>query len=420
MLRKDSTTFSIGEEPLGKVRGHDLELYLDVERPYPPMLRRPPYPESLETRREIEKHINELLDMDVIRKIGHNEIVGITTPVLITWQDSKSRLCEDSRALNNYTKADRYPIPKISHALYKLGKAKYMTKMDCMKGFQQNGIKPNSLKLLRIICHIGIYEYTRMQFGIKNAPAHFQRMMDKIFQEEIFEGWMVVYIYDIITYSEEWEDHVKYIDRVLNKSTPINLKISLKKCNFGQKELLSLGHKVPGLILAIDQNKVAAVPQKPVPNNIKEIQSFLVKLKDSESRYGATQTECLCLVWALGKPHYYLEGTVFEVYTDCTALRYLLNMKNNNRHMLRCQIAIQEYRGDITIIYKESKSHTNANDLRKWPLDNVKSNPAYDPELAAKIPIHFMEIDRRKNFRFSEWAPGSSTPESGDTGSEGK
>ncbi|MBW0487276.1 hypothetical protein O181_026991, partial [Austropuccinia psidii MF-1] len=106
MLRKNRPEFSIGEELLGKIRGHDIELYLDVERPYPPMLRRPPYPESMESRKEIEKHINELLDMDVIRKIGHNEIVEITTPVLITWHDGKSRLWGDFRALNNYTKAD--------------------------------------------------------------------------------------------------------------------------------------------------------------------------------------------------------------------------------------------------------------------------------------------------------------------------
>ncbi|MBW0494824.1 hypothetical protein O181_034539 [Austropuccinia psidii MF-1] len=72
MLRKNRPAFSIGEEPLGKIRGHDIELYLDVERPYPPMLRRPPYPESLETRKEIDKHINELLEIDFIRKIGHN------------------------------------------------------------------------------------------------------------------------------------------------------------------------------------------------------------------------------------------------------------------------------------------------------------------------------------------------------------
>ncbi|MBW0489901.1 hypothetical protein O181_029616 [Austropuccinia psidii MF-1] len=73
----------------------------------------------------------------------------------------------------------------------------------------------------------------------------------------------------------------------------------------------------------------------------------------------------------------------------------------------------------MTIIYKEGKIHTNADGLRRWPLDNVKSNPDYDPEVATKIPIHFLEIDRRKNFRLSEWAPECGTPDSEDTESEG-
>ncbi|MBW0547278.1 hypothetical protein O181_086993 [Austropuccinia psidii MF-1] len=260
-----------------------------------------------------------------------------------------------------------------------------------------------------------------MPFGIKNASAHFKRMMDTIFQEEILKGWMVA-----------WDDHVQYIDRVLSKCTPNNLKISLKKCNFGQQELLALGHKVSGLSLAIDQNKVAAVLQNPVPKSIKEMQYFVGfasyyrnhiknfshiaislykvcsidvvfeitkerrdvyerikyeltnapvlifpdfelpfklyidavfiqglgaalhqrqivvgeptegvicyisrQLKDSEARYAATRTECLCLVWALEKRHYYLEGAVFKVYTDCTALKSLLNMNTTNRHILR-------------------------------------------------------------------------------------
>ncbi|MBW0489432.1 hypothetical protein O181_029147 [Austropuccinia psidii MF-1] len=122
---------------------------------------------------------------------------------------------------------------------------------------------------------MGIYEYTRMPFGIRNAPAHFQRMMDTLCQEEILEGWMVVYIDEIIIYSEKLEDHVEYIYRLPSNCTSIKLKVSLKKCNFGQQELRALGHKVSGLSLAIDQNKVAAVLQKPVPKNIKEMKSFL-------------------------------------------------------------------------------------------------------------------------------------------------
>ncbi|MBW0555147.1 hypothetical protein O181_094862 [Austropuccinia psidii MF-1] len=145
ILRKNRPEFAIGEECLGKIRGHDIELYLDAARPYPPILRRSSYSECLKTRKKIEKHPNELLGMDVIRKIRHNKIVEITTPVLITWHDGNSRLCWDFRALNNYTKADRYPIPRIPNALDKLEKAKYLTKMDCMEGFHQNGVRTNSM-----------------------------------------------------------------------------------------------------------------------------------------------------------------------------------------------------------------------------------------------------------------------------------
>ncbi|MBW0533107.1 hypothetical protein O181_072822 [Austropuccinia psidii MF-1] len=92
-------------------------------------------------------------------------------------------------------------------------------------------------------------------------------------------------------------------------------------------------------------------------------------------------------------------------------------MKTTNRHMLRWQIDSQEYRGNMTIVYKEGERYTNADGLSRWPLDNFKSNPAYDPEVAAKIPFHFMEIYRKKNFRFYECAPEGGTP---DSDSEGK
>ncbi|MBW0562958.1 hypothetical protein O181_102673 [Austropuccinia psidii MF-1] len=73
----------------------------------------------------------------------------------------------------------------------------------------------------------------------------------------------------------------------------------------------------------------------------------------------------------------------------------------------------------MTIIYQQVKSHTNADGLSRWLLDNVTSNPDYEPEVAAKIPIHLMEIDRNKSFRFSECAPERGTSHSGHTNSEG-
>ncbi|MBW0519849.1 hypothetical protein O181_059564 [Austropuccinia psidii MF-1] len=107
ILRKNKIAFAIGGECLGNVRGHNIGLHLDVERPYSPILRRPPYQEILETRKEVEKRYNEQLDMYVIRNIGCNEIVEVTTPVLINWHDGKSRFFGDFGELKYYTKADR-------------------------------------------------------------------------------------------------------------------------------------------------------------------------------------------------------------------------------------------------------------------------------------------------------------------------
>ncbi|MBW0565636.1 hypothetical protein O181_105351 [Austropuccinia psidii MF-1] len=116
------------------------------------------------------------------------------------------------------------------------------------------------------------------------------------------------------------------------------------------------------------------------------------QLKDSEARYGKSQTEYLCLIWDLEKLHYYLEGSVFDVYTDCTAIKYLFNKKTTNRHMLRLKIAIQEYRGHMNITYNKLKSHTNADGLSRWPLGNSKRDPSYDPEGEAKIPMENLQI----------------------------
>ncbi|MBW0481260.1 hypothetical protein O181_020975 [Austropuccinia psidii MF-1] len=83
--------------------------------------------------------------------------------------------------------------------------------------------------------------------------------------------------------------------------------------------------------------------------------------------------------------------------------------------MLSKQIAIQEYRANMTIIEKEFKSHTNADGLSRWPLNNFKRNPDYDPEVSGRFPIHSMEIDRRKNFKFSEWKAEFGTSDSDET-----
>ncbi|MBW0533088.1 hypothetical protein O181_072803 [Austropuccinia psidii MF-1] len=117
------------------------------------------------------------------------------------------------------------------------------------------------------------------------------------------------------------------------------------------------------------------------------------QIKPTEARYGASPMECICLVWALEKLHYYLDGSVFEVITDCNAVQSLINMKTPNSHMLRWQIAIQEYRGNMTIVHKAGNIHKNSDGLSRWELPNKPDNPAYVPTgTELQIPIEGINI----------------------------
>ncbi|MBW0530665.1 hypothetical protein O181_070380 [Austropuccinia psidii MF-1] len=100
----------------------------------------------------------------------------------------------------------------------------------------------------------------------------------------------------------------------------------------------------------------------------------------TEARYGASQMEYLCLVWALKKLHHYLDGTVFDVITHCNAVKYLLKMKTPNRNMLRWQISIQEYRGNMTIVHKSGNICKTSDGSGRWVWANTPENPAWVPQ----------------------------------------
>ncbi|MBW0462251.1 hypothetical protein O181_001966 [Austropuccinia psidii MF-1] len=100
----------------------------------------------------------------------------------------------------------------------------------------------------------------------------------------------------------------------------------------------------------------------------------------TEARYGASQMECLCPVWDLEKLNYYIYGSVFEVIADCNSMISLLKIKAPGRHMLKWQIFIQEYTGNMTIVHKSENIPNNADVLRRWALLNTPDSPSYVPE----------------------------------------
>ncbi|MBW0540959.1 hypothetical protein O181_080674 [Austropuccinia psidii MF-1] len=138
--------FASDNEPLGTIKGHEDDITLNIDRPYPPVLRRPAYPVSNRAREALEKNIQQLIQLGVLRQVGHNDEVEVTTPVIIYWHNDKSRMVGNFRPLNTYTVPDRYPIPRTQESLNQLSKAKYITSMDGLKGFHQNSLTPKSRK----------------------------------------------------------------------------------------------------------------------------------------------------------------------------------------------------------------------------------------------------------------------------------
>ncbi|MBW0494956.1 hypothetical protein O181_034671, partial [Austropuccinia psidii MF-1] len=172
--------------------GHEVDITLNTDRPYPPVLIRKAYLASPRAREAVEEQIQELIQLGVLRKVGHNEEVEVKTPAIIAWHKDQSRTVGDFRALYTYTVPDSYPIPRTQETLTQLFKAKYITSMDALKGVHQNFLMPKAKRLLRIITHCVIYEYLRMPFGMKNSPSHYQIMMNTIFPTESSKGWLII------------------------------------------------------------------------------------------------------------------------------------------------------------------------------------------------------------------------------------
>ncbi|MBW0579386.1 hypothetical protein O181_119101 [Austropuccinia psidii MF-1] len=155
----------------------------------------------------------------------------------------------------------------------------------------------------------------------------------------------------------------------------IPLKLYIDSCGDGLGEAL---------------NQVQIIDDKPTEGPVCYISR---QIKPAEARYSASQMECLCLAWSLEKLHYHLDGSVFEVITDCNAVKSLLDMKNPNRNMLRWQIAIHEYRGNINIVHKAGNTHKNSDGLSRLALANTPDNQEYVPlEAEPHIPIEGINI----------------------------
>jgi len=185
----------------------------------------------------------------------------------------KSNTETDFKRLNAVTISDTYPIPDItSTTLSSLGEAKLFTTLDLTSGFHQNHMKEFDIPKTAFSTLNGKYEFLRLPFGLKNAPAVFQRMIDDVLH---IGKICYVFIDDIIVFSKDYESHWRNLRAVFKKLRQAKLQVNLEKTQLLRIQVEFLGYVVTTDGIHADEKKVRAIKDMPPPTNLKELKSFL-------------------------------------------------------------------------------------------------------------------------------------------------
>jgi transposase InsO family protein len=194
--------------------------------------------------------------------------------VLVKKKDGTKRMAIDYRRLNAATIPMTEPIPLPEVMFAHLQGARIFSKMDLLKGFWQIPVKKGSRPYLAFATPLGLKQPTRMPFGIRNAPAVFQREMQRVLKDKLYKGVMV-YIDDILIYSATADEHEVLVEWVLRRLQEEGYYAHPDKCEFFRDEVEFLGHVISAAGVAVQQHKVQRVREWPVPQTKKDVKSFL-------------------------------------------------------------------------------------------------------------------------------------------------
>ena len=228
-----------------------------------------PYRVSPMKKELLDKEVQYMLKNDIIEESQSN---WSSPCILVPKHDGGFRFCTDFRKVNDKTKSDSFPIPRIADCIDQIGNAKFVSTFDMLKGYWQVPLTQRAREISAFVTPSGLYQYKVMPFGMKNAPATFQRMVNKLVRDiDGCEG----YIDDVVIYSDDWSDHIRQIKRFFQIMQEAKLTINLMKSEFGKATVKYLGHIVgQGQVRPLDA-KIQTIVKYPIPTSRKELARFL-------------------------------------------------------------------------------------------------------------------------------------------------
>jgi len=215
--------------------------------------------------------INENLNTGFIRPASSSHAALV---LFVKKKDGSLRLCVDFRGLNKITKKDRYPLPLISDLLDSPSRAKIYSKIDLQHAYHLVQIAPGDEWKTAFRTRYGSYEWLVMPFGLTNAPAAFQRFVNTVFAD-MLDVCIVVYLNDILIYSEDMESHQQHVREVLCRLWLHGLFAKPEKCKFHSDSVEYLGYRLSPKGLTMSPDKIQTISDWPEPRKVKDIQSFL-------------------------------------------------------------------------------------------------------------------------------------------------